>query len=281
MHAIIDSNVNDPIVRERLLLDMTGDAPVERTPFTEGFKAIDEYEKIVRGYEYFIAKQDDWADEFRVRLIEEGIPEQKVDRFLTCFAQMWVDGNKRRQHSPEMMSIKAAIRDFDRTAHKRAAGRFVINQVADDIDPMFDFDEMSVIFRTNELLVETFIPGYLDFLGNNGPSSINNLYIRRGVHMPKVESFLRRELHYLSSYSFALTPVEQFAVTWTQETKEGGVSCIFSAPLPAVQKRIVAFAPFIKAMDLNQLELVVAPPIEEMPLTYNGEHGRIHEFSFR
>jgi len=84
---------------------------------------------------------------------------------------------------------------------------------------------------------------------------------------------VRTELHYLSSYSIALTPVEQFAQTWTDATRDAGVPSIFSAPLPAIQNRVVAFAPFIEDMDLRQLELVVAPPIEPTPLRRLGEQG--------
>lgn len=45
-------------------------------------------------------------------------------------------------------------------------------------------------------------------------------------------------------------------------TKGSGVPCVFSVPLPALQNRIVPFALFIQGMDLQQLELVVASPVE-------------------
>jgi len=50
--------------------------------------------------------------------------------------------------------------------------------------------------------------------------------------------------------------------------------------LPAIQERVVAFAPFVDGMDLSQLEFVVAPPVERTPLRDHGEHGGIREFSF-
>lgn len=98
--------------------------------------------------------------------------------------------------------------------------------------------------------------------------------------MPMTPGELRQELHYLSSYSLALSPVEQFAQTYTKSTQNVGVSCIFAAPLPAIQKRVVAFAPFIKNMDLRQMELVVAPPIERTTMTYAGEWDGIREYQF-
>lgn len=55
---------------------------------------------------------------------------------------------------------------------------------------------------------------------------------------------------------------------------------LFSAPLPAVQQRAVAFALFIRGIDLRQLELVVAPLVERTPLIDHGEHSGIREFSF-
>lgn len=98
--------------------------------------------------------------------------------------------------------------------------------------------------------------------------------------MPSVET-IRREVHYLSSFSLALGPVEQFAQTWTPATKSSGVPSIFSAPLPAIQHRVVAFAPFIAGMSLRQLEFVVAPPIAETILSRDGAFGGVEQFSFR
>ena len=37
---------------------------------------------------------------------------------------------------------------------------------------------------------------------------------------------------------------------------------VLAEEVPAVQKRVVAFAPFIEGMALRQLELVVAQPVE-------------------
>jgi hypothetical protein len=208
-----------------------------------------------------------------------GVDADKLDSFIRSFPTHWVDGRRRRQDSPQMMGVKAAIRDHDRVYHARYAGKFVLSPVDDAVAPTFTPDEMAAIFEANANLLDALIPDYLDHLGNNGPTSINELYVRRGVHMPSLAT-VRTELHYLSSYSFALGPVEQFAQTWTDATRDAGVPSIFSAPLPAVQKRVVAFAPFIEGMALRQLELIVAPPVEPTPLQPLGEHGGIHEFVF-
>jgi hypothetical protein len=278
LHANIDSNLHDALAHQRLLDGGTGAARVVRAACVAGTKIMSAGEKILRGYKFVEARQAEWSAEFRSRLVSADIDKAKIENFIRCFAQLWIDGKSRRQDSAEMMAIKASIRDLDRLRHPHA-DRYVLNAIDDSVHAMFSIDEMAAIFELNENLLEIFIPDYLDYLKGDGPGSINHLYIRRGVLMPEIEN-IRKELHYLSSYSFALEPVEQFARTWTKATMGIGKPCIFAAPLPAVQKRVVAFAPFIEGMDIGQLELVVAPPTEETHLQSDGEHGGIFEFSF-
>ncbi|WP_150117619.1 hypothetical protein [Microvirga vignae] len=209
------------------------------------------------------------------------MPEDKFNAFVTSFATLWIDGRTRRQDSGEMRAIKkASIRDFDQLCHPAHAGRFVINPVDNGVPPLFTPTEMAAIFEANNGLIEALLPDYIDHLGDEGTGSLDDLYVRRGVYMAAVDT-VRRELHYLSSYSLTVGPVEQFVQTWTPATRDTGEPSIISAPLPAIQHRVVAFAPFIQSMDLSQLKFVVAPPVEEIPLQGDGIHGGIHEFTFR
>jgi hypothetical protein len=279
-HATLASNVHDPLVQSRLLEDSTGAASLIRTAFVGGPKFMTEAEEQARKFRFFEQRQQQWSAEFRSRLQSEGLEGPKVDQFIRCFAELWVDGRSRRQNSPEMMAVKASIRDHDQVYHGEHAGRFVLTPVSVDVAPLFNAEEMAAVFETNAGLLEAFIPDYLCEVEGERSGSINFLYVRRGVRMPASPGKLREELHYLSSYSLALTPVEQFAQTWDRATKDRGVPCIFSAPLPALQKRVVAFAPFIAAMDLSQLELIVAPPIEPTSLRDVGERGGVHDYEF-
>jgi hypothetical protein len=280
-HATLPSNLNDPLAQERLLADSTGAADLTRASFVVGPKVMCEREEQLRKYEFFKRHQKSWSVDFRDRVLSEGVDEKKFDLFVYQFATQWVDGKSRRQDSPEMMAIKASIQHHDKEYHAKYAGRFVLNPVGSDVVPLFAAWEMEVIFTANESLLETYIPNYIAELGDDFNGSINNLYLRRGVFMPTAPGKLREELNYLSSYSFALTPVEQFAKTWTKKTKNTGVPSIFSAPLPALQTRVVAFAPFIQGMDLGQLELVVAPPIQPIQLISQGKRGEIYDFEFK
>jgi hypothetical protein len=278
--STLPHNLSDPFTRQRLLADSTGAALAERAAFAPGPKVMDGDEFAARASDFFEDHQSKWSEEFRDYVLDKGVPPAKLETYLVSFATSWVDGRKRRQDSPEMLAIKASIREFDRLVHPKQFGRFVINGVDEGIAPLFTPEEMAAIFQANNGLLEAFLPDYLDHLGDEGPGSLGELHVRRGVFMPKHDE-VRRELHYLSSYSLALGPVEQFAQTWTPATRAGGIPSIFSAPLPAIQDRVVAFAPFIENMDLSQLEFVVAPPVEEMPLEHHGVFGDIHEFSFR
>lgn len=279
LHATLAQNINDPYSRKRLLDDSTGEASVERAPFALGQKIMDDDELVVRAFQFFEDHHDEWAAHFRDYVLDKGVPKEKFDSFVTSFAELWVDGRKRRQESPQILSIKASIRDLDLLRHP-SAGRFVINRIDSGVAPLFTPDEMGIILDANKGLIEALLPNYIGALGDEGPSSLGDLYVRRGVYMPHLDT-VRHELHYLSSYSLGLGPVEQFAQTWTPDTKDRGFPSIFSAPVSAIQHRVVAFAPFVEGMDLAQLEFVVAPPSEETPLQEDGIHGGIHEFSFR
>lgn len=279
-HATLSQNLGDRFVRQRLLEDSSGAAPLERTAFAVGPKVMTGNELATRDPDFFVDRQKEWSAGFRDYVLNEGVPSSKLDTYIVGFAEAWVDGRKRRQDSAEMLAIKASIRAFDLLCNTSKVDRFVINRLDEGIAPLFTAEEMAVIFQANYGLLAAHLPDYLDHLGDEGPSSLDELYVRRGVYMPKQDT-VRRELHYLSSYSMALGPVEQFARTWTPSTRGKGIPSIFSAPIAAIQDRVVAFAPFIENMDLSQLEFVVAPPVQEMPLEYNGVFGDIHEFSFR
>lgn len=279
LHASLPQNIDDPYSRGRLFADTNAEADVIRTPYKPGTKLMSAEEVAARGYHYFEKHQQKWSDSLRDYVTGRGVPEEKFDLYAQSFATHWVDGMSRRQKWPAMLAIRASVRDFDRAFHSRFAGKYVLNPVSDATEPLFTPMEMEIVFEANSGLIEAYLSDYVDFLGNAGPSTISGLYVRRGVKMPEVGDH-RIELSELSSYSLGIGTVEQFAQLYNHKTEHTGVRSIFSAPLPAVQRRVVAFAPFIAGMDLRQLELVVAPPISKTPFVDQGEYGGIREYSF-
>lgn len=279
-YALLPQNQADPLAQQRVVEDSTGAAPLERTPFSRGDKLMSAIELRERMFEYFEENHDRWAEEFRDYLLSREIRSEKIDAYNVSFAEHWVDGRKRRQDSPEMLAIKASIKAHDAAAYRTLANPYVLEELDPTTEaPLFTPEEMASIFDANRGLIDALLPDYIDALASPYLESLGDLYVRRGVYMPQVD-YARRELHYLSSYSLSLGPVEQFAQTYTSQTRGRGIPTVFSAPLDAIKFRVVAFAPFVEGMDLRQLELVVAPPTARTPLKYHGVFGDIHEVSF-
>ena len=279
VHASLPHNVSDPLIGEQLILDSTGDARVLRTVYAPGPKELADEEWATRAFEFFADRQAAWSRDFEDVVTSRGVPGSKFDPFVKAMAADWVDGKARRQKSPAMLSIRASVRDHDLHFHRSTAGRFTLLPVADGVCALFEPEEMEIIFETNESLLQQYLPDYLSALDHHHVESVSDLTVRRGIYLKDVPTE-RYEASELNSYSLGLGVPEQFAQTWVQEDAGRGQPCLISAPLPAVQKRIVAFAPFIANMTLEQMELVVAPPLSATRLTDCGSYGAMHELSF-
>jgi hypothetical protein len=280
IHASLEQHLNDPFSRVRMLEDNASRPYVERSKFVEGeTKAMVAEELIARRYDFFVKHQRTWAAGFRDYLLHHRVPTRKVAAFIKGMATLWVGPPADRQNSPLMRGIKASIRDLDRLNFPSTAGKFTLKPVDDSVEPFFTPEEMRIVFEANAGLIDAYLPDYVDVLRGEGPGAVGGLYVRRGMRLETAPPALRHELHELNSYSLGIGAVEQFAQLWRRKTKNG-VSVIVSAPLPAVQTRIVAFAPFISKMTLGQLELVVAPPVSETPLVFQDQYDGIGEYLF-
>lgn len=284
-HATLSCNLFDPLAQARLYADVAGAPEVSRNvkaPNT--YNGMTPDEEALRHLDFFRLHQASWSTEFCERLVDEGIRADLVDVFIKAMAEHWVDGSNRRQGSQEMLALKASIGRHDRVFHGDHAGEFVINGFDEMIQPLFAPTEMAIIFEVNSCMLENHMASYISDVFGERAGSINWLYVRRGVCMPYQPKYLLEELHYLSSYSLASGTVELFAQT-QGKSQCSGWPCIFSAPLPAVQQRVVAFAPFIKNMQIDQMEFVVAPPVRPIPVEFRGNYGdppaRIGEYEFR
>lgn len=279
-HACMDAYVNDPVMEKRLSDDLSGSRKALRTKYAPGRKLISKSESAIRGMDFIVQNQANWSDEFDDYVTSKGINSEKMRQFYEFFREHWIDGNSRRQKNRMALSIKRSIFDYDMFHYGPSIQDFVVNAASPTSEPFFTIEEMGIIFDANTGLLEARLSEYIDHLNSDVLSTFTDLYIRRGVHMRCINTF-RIELNHLSSYSLALGPVEQFAQTYSRESQGTGIPSIFSAPIPAVQNRTVAFAPFIPEMPINQFEIIVAPPIEKTSFLYHQIHGDIHEFEFR
>ena len=121
-YSTLSSNLYDPFIHDRLIVDPSAKGEVERTPFLPGVKLMTEEEARLRKFDFLKSNQDNWSDDFRARLLDEGLDEESVDSFIHSFSTLWIDGSNLRQSSPEMLAIKASIRDHDRFFHSQHAG---------------------------------------------------------------------------------------------------------------------------------------------------------------
>lgn len=279
-YATLQQNLGDPYSYQKMLDDTSSSAKVRRNPNVTGTrKEMTTDESFARKFEFFKENQDVWAEHFCDYVLGKDVPISKLEVYLDSFKRLWVDGRSKRQNSNQMMEIKASIHAHDRAYYPISIKEFVINPVPSDVTALFKPWEMKAIFEANSGLIDALLPDYTDHLNSLGQSSQDDIYLRRGVCLPETPT-IRKELNYLSSYSLAMGPVEQFAQTGAKSTQFPGQPMIFSAPVGAFQNRIVAFAGFITGMDLGQLEFVVAPPTQRMELRDCGRFGCIQELSF-
>ncbi|AOJ90927.1 hypothetical protein WS87_29675 [Burkholderia sp. MSMB0856] len=283
-YASIESNIFEPVVLQRLMDAAHGDGShVQRALYAPGTKQLAPYEEQLGALKFFSDRQVEWSNWFIEKLIQAGIDRAKVEIFVDAIANEWIDGKKRRQTAESMLAIKASIKNHDAFFHKEEAGKYVRNRDVGDAAPLFSEVEMAAIFEANSAMLEVCIGDYLEMYFGKREGSINTTYVRRGVYMTDAPASPMVEHNYLNSYSLAITLPEVFAQTYSPSNAGKGMPTIFSAPIPAIQSRVVAFAPFIRGMTLSQLEIVVAPPVEPFTLTSHGIHGEpigIDEYSY-
>lgn len=278
-YIALDQNLESPRSFARLATHISEDEQLVRTISTpRTIKLLDPVDREILGLEYLKKQQQALSNDFKERLIADGIDEQDVDLFIDAFAKLWTDGRATRQSSNIIQRIKKSVHDHDLHFYPSNAGRFVTYHPDPSILPLFNPNEVGTIFAANSNMMETFIQDYFNQVYEHpSEASINRFYARRGVALETLPGASLKELNYLSSYSISESITEQFSATCSSRDS---YRCIFSCPVPALQQRIVAFAPFIHGMTIDQLEIVIAPPIELMPLIDDGIHEGIHEYRF-
>lgn len=269
--AILDKYIHDPTFTARFIDSAASEAHyIPRAPRGQGKKRLDEAEFRLGAFEHFHKCHDEASKELFERLSKE-IDEDKVLFFFDSMRKLWTDG-KARQTDPDMLRIKASIRDHD--AAIRAPHVFVRERVSSEIEPLFSPPEMAVVFQETSLVANRCMEDYLQSRSDWLEASINGVFLHRGIFPIKpIADQLHVELNYLSSYTLAPTVAEAFSQTQQRQPVGKVYPTIVSAPFPIFNNRIVAFAALIPGMDLDQVELVTAPPLDPLPLKFVGLFG--------
>lgn len=180
--AALEKYLHDPAFIERFVDAAANEKGViGRTAYYTDEKKVSPEEFAASGYQFFYDHQGEYADEWESRLKAE-IEGGKVEKFIAAFGKLWVDGFKARHASPEMMSIKASIRDHDRYYYPR---RHVFvnkaNAILESVVALFEPEEMRSVFDITTRLADMCIEDYLESRADKDSSSVNRLYLHRGI----------------------------------------------------------------------------------------------------
>jgi hypothetical protein len=277
-YACLDHNLIDPYAHARLLADVEAKGDVPRAVKLPGLVDMDDDEVLIRRREFLESRRNDWSHDFLER-IAPLVDPNRLRTFLDAMAQVWVLPGAHRQQSTVMRKIKASIQAHDRTYHSDTAGRFVIEDEVFNVDPLFQPHEVAGLLEVNRQMLQYTMAEYIEAIHGERQGSLDDVILRRGVSMPIEPGAETRERSYLSSYSLAIGPSERFART-IRGHSSSQFPCIFNCRMAALQDRVIAFAAFIPAMPLDQMEFVVAPPTRAMALERRGEYGGIREYFF-
>ena len=268
--ATLDKYLHDPAATARFVeASASGGTSVSRAPWYPGIKEIDPTEFLAGGHKFFEERGDVWADELRERLAQS-IDESTLDEYFDALRTLWVDGQQARQHDPRIVALKASIRDHDRAVYPHRTV-FVEERVPDGVDPLFTPDELQFLLSTTTKVMDTCLEEYLASRDDAATNTLGRLFLHRGVFPEKpIEDPVWVEKNYLTSYTKAVSVAELFAQTWKNSKPKTGAPTIVSSEYTTFQNRILAFAPMVPGMSRDQLEVLVAPPLEALPLTTHG-----------
>lgn len=280
LQACLPANLDDPYATHRLLQDVEAEGDVPRHTKASGvYNGMPDDEALVRRLGFMQEHQTAWSQDFCGRMVSKGVRQDRLTTFVKGMAEDWVKGPSVRQKSPLMLALKASIQAHDRLVHPETAGRYVIDDGDFGVEPLFNPQEVALLFQVNMDILSYVMEDYVNALYGDRWGSTDRLYLRRGVCMPHEPKRNLEEASYLSSYSLSIGSTELFSQTMGRHICNQ-TPCIFSCPIMALHDRVIAFAPFIRNMPLDQMEFVVAPPVKATPMEFQGTYNRIREYGF-
>jgi hypothetical protein len=249
-------------------------ASITRSPNIHKIKRVDGTELESDYLDYFSDNKVCIEDEFYSELASK-IGEQKTRLFCAIISKYWYDGRKKR-NSRLVKSLKWGVRCYlDKTLKITNLHNIVQNDITQPYKQLFTASDIAAILTVNDQNLHK----HIDLWSQKHPRSTEigrgDIFFKRGLSCPEIfaEGHEYKEWDYINSYSLAISAPEQFS----QMTGEN-VSIILSADCDYFQSRVLFFSPFIRGMDVGQLELGIIPNNIADRLHYQGEHGGIHEY---
>lgn len=273
-YAELEKYLFDPFYEHRYVQAAShGLADIARDPGKVGNKAVSDTENLVSGYAFFDKNKEKMREDYLDRLTSF-IDEDKVQRFIKTVTTHWYDGRPSRTTSDDIWEIKKSIRNnlIERTSNTK----FTMKDENRDVEPLFETNELGHLLHVTHQMFDHYIQDYLQSRPDYLETSSNRIYIHRGIRineLPPEDDYY--EYDYINSYSLAQSVPEQF----TAIAKNGQFRVMIGGCVNDFSDQILAFAPFIPGMDVQQLELCIIPGFNPLRIRYEGEYSGVHEYT--
>lgn len=250
-------------------------APIQRSTGEKGaIKLVDGREISADALDYFFQEKPAMEFEFLDEL-KNRIGATKTELFCDIVSKDWYDGRHLRQ-GPRVHALKESIRHYlEKIAGGRAISSLVMNDIADPGLGSFSPAEIGAILTTNDQMLTRHLEAWKARHPSSDSMSNDDIFFRRGLSLqtPRDEDEPYREWDYINSYSIALSAPEKFA-----QMQEGCLAALVSGDWGLFFGRILFFSPFIREMDVGQLEAGIIPSEHPLPIKFQGVHGGILEY---
>jgi hypothetical protein len=274
-YSELEKYIFDPFYEHRYVKAASnGLTDIARDPGKPGPKAVSKTESLVSGYSFFEENKEKMRQDYLDRLTSSVISEEKVLRFIKIIAEFWYDGRPERTTSDDIWEIKKSIRNY--CIERTGGTKFAVKDENRDIKPLFETYEMGHLLKVTHEMFDHYMQDYLQSRQDYLENSSNRIYIHRGI---RIDELLSEgdyyEYDYINSYSLAQSVPEQF----TAIARNGKFRTMIGGCVNDFSDQILAFAPFIPGMNIQQLELCIIPGIYPLRVRYDGEYSGINEYT--
>lgn len=276
--ALLPQYRDSPAVMERFLdaIHQAG-APIARTANQVGTKRVSQDEMAIENFMYFEERKTSLESEFTESL-KSKIGTAKADWFVRVVAEDWFDGARKRR-GRDVVKLRRSIREYLTAILGSAASLEQIVQmhmIQNGPSALSACDVARILQCNHEMMIEH-MPLWLEQNPARKNSNDSDIFLHRGISLeaPLNCDQPYRELDYISSYSIALSVPEQFASMQIRKNSQAG---LVHGAMSIFEHRLLFFSPFIRGMQIGQLEVGVIPSLKPLPIRPQGSHSGMLEY---
>lgn len=252
-------------------------SPIERSKnFSGAIKLVDGQELDADAFMFFEENKDRMRDEFFGELAEK-IGELQAKEFCETVALEWYDG-KRKRESGRPHRLKRSVYEYLTKMLGRPSADLTQRPFdLMNVEPLISVNAVASILTLNGFFLEKYVHDWMRQHPNYLFRDSSDNYLRRGLSLENLLDVDAgyKEWDYVNSYSIAISAPEKFA-----QMNVGKIPVIVNGELDVFRDRVLFFSPFIRGMELGQLEFGIIPADRPLPILYQGEHGDtgVHEY---